>query len=51
MSLRFGGGEGGSDGFVLRLLVAPVLVVTGSCVSLHSPVHDTKLVPAWFEIS
>lgn len=51
MSLRFGGGEGGSDGFVLRLLVAPVLVVTGSCVSLHGPVHDTKLVPAWFEIS
>lgn len=46
MSLRFGGGEGGSNCFVLRLLVAPVLVVTGSCLLLCSPVLGTKLVPA-----
>lgn len=37
MSLRFVGGEGGSDCFVLGLLVAPLLVVTRSSVSLQSP--------------
>lgn len=46
MSLRFGGGEGGSDCFVLGLLGVPVLVVPGSFVSLHSPAVGTKLVPA-----
>lgn len=51
MSLRFGGGEGGSDCFVLGLLETPVVVVIGSFVSLHSPALGMKLVPASFEIN
>lgn len=46
MSLRFGGGEGGSDCFVLGLLGVPVLAVTGGFVSLHSPAVGTEPVPA-----
>lgn len=51
MSLRFGGGEGGSDCFVLGLLETPVVVVIGSFVSLHSPALGMKLVSASFEIN